>query len=585
MAVVMSGWDGSKAPRNVRTNTNTSNNPKKENSVLLADPEKSSATANKTNGLTDNQNAQISQLQKMWSDAQARNDQAGMDNAHKEAERIRASAGLTGGADGSTLTKLPRQQRSALDGGYTWEDVDQWAGSYNAANTKNGSYTNGYNANMNNRSIANFIRQQMLANSNAWANASAAERDYLHQQNVQLANVLAKYNGGAQSTFNESLGRWETNNGNLGYGYDLSQKNDPDWKMQYYGLTADDLERYANDTSRYSNFVDTNHRGWIDESNGFTGQYAEYVNGPYAQHMTAGVLGRPNRALDTNLIGDGFHDETDYANVPDGLKNADGTWNKQLPYLKGGNADPYTQSKAAYIENGVIMPGMLDRQRVQNREQNMWINGGNPVADTGENYGVRKLNYVDRNAQGGGVVKWISGGPDSASGVGSYEDQLNQMYDAQLQAQIAQLEAAYNQSIADLDRTLLETQQDSLEQRRQTTGDAEKQQAAWREVANAQGYNSGAIGQSSLVSGGQLQGNLNAINSLEATKQAEIERQRALAAQSFQMQIEQARAENDFERVQSLLVEAQRVDAALREQQQFESQQMMQMLQMMQGGG
>ena len=78
--------------------------------------------------------------------------------------------------------------------------------------------------------------------------------------------------GGVESVYNESLGRWETTNANLGYGYNTGQYEDLDWYRNVYGMTDEQIDQYRNDTNRYRNFVDQRIiRNWTDESNGYTG--------------------------------------------------------------------------------------------------------------------------------------------------------------------------------------------------------------------------------------------------------------------------------------------------------------------------
>ena len=45
-----------------------------------------------------------------------------------------------------------------------------------------------------------------------------AERDYLHQQNLELNRILSQYAGGVESGYDPATGRWTTENADLGYG-------------------------------------------------------------------------------------------------------------------------------------------------------------------------------------------------------------------------------------------------------------------------------------------------------------------------------------------------------------------------------
>lgn len=539
---------------------------------------------NGATGLNHSQNQKIAELQSAWNTANQKGDYAGMNAAHKEAESIRASAGLTGGADGSLLSELPRQQKSVLNGGYTVDDIRQGVGAYKAANSDGSTYNNGYSPDMNNRSLANYIRQQMKANSDAWATADAEGKAYLHNQNIELAKVLSDAAGGVQSTYNEALGRWETDNANLGYGYYTGGWNDRQWAKDNYGMTDDQIDAYKNDTNRYYNFVDQSTiRNWIDEGSGFTGRYAQFVNGPYGQWLTASALGRPNIATYQDVIGDGVGRGED-GNLYVAPRDAQGNIVPQAPYLKGGNVDDYTRSKAAYVENGVIMPGVLNGTTSKNAHLNMWLNGGNPVENPGENYGITWGTAPTAHTRMGGSFTKLSDLPFGNNGGNSYEDLINKYYDAQMDSQVAQISAEYDKAIADLDAQQRIAQEDYTAQRLNAAGDAERQLAAFREMANAQGLGSGAIGQNAIVSSGKTQANLGNIGAAQAAAQADIATQRAIMAQSYQMQIQQAEAENDYARVQALYEEAKRVDEMLRQQQLENAQYDQAYMQMLMGG-
>lgn len=62
------------------------------------------------NLLTDEQKRQVSAYKQAFQDAQARGDQQGMASAHTAAEKIRAGAGYSGGADGSYYNPLEASQ-------------------------------------------------------------------------------------------------------------------------------------------------------------------------------------------------------------------------------------------------------------------------------------------------------------------------------------------------------------------------------------------------------------------------------------------------------------------------------------------
>lgn len=311
------------------------------------------------------QQAQIQEHKAEWQRASEAGDTAKMQAAHAAAEAIRAGAGYSGGADGSGYVSLSSGGSGyagvPAGAGQSAEDVQKWVDDYYYTNySDKRGWVNGYSVGMNQRSMANYIRQQMHANEQAWAQADEAGKAYLHDQNQQLAQILTREVGGVRSTFNEKLGRWETGNANLGYGYNIGAYNDPDWYTNYYGMTEEQAEKYRSDTNRYYNFVDQALiRNWVDESSGYTGRYAQFVNGPYGQLLmgTKGV----NMRTYTDVIGDGFGKEGDAVLTP--TRDAEGNIVPQPPLLKNNNSlNDYTRGKSSYVdENGVIQAGKLLR--------------------------------------------------------------------------------------------------------------------------------------------------------------------------------------------------------------------------------
>lgn len=522
---------------------------------------------------------QIQAYKDQWAAANAAGDKAAMDAAHAAAEAIRNKAGYSGGNDGSgvLLNNQPQQAQTQPVGGKSADEVAQWVKDYEAANLGNNGWNNGYSVGMNLRSMANYIRQQMDANSKAWAGSDAATKEYLHDQNVQLSKILEKAVGGAQSTYNEQLGRWETDNANLGYGFNTGQYNDLDWYKNVYGMTDDQIKQYQNDTDRYYNFVDQRVvRNWQDESSGFTGEYAQFVNGPYAQLLngTNGV----DRSIYVDIIGDNFGREDEYEPVLDAYGNV----LPQAPALKNNNASDYTRNLAAYTENGVILPNILNGSRSANkREDDLYLN----MNGSGPNYTTSMDDVEAWYPKPGDLYndRWSAGSSGSSGGSGSdLESYLREMYAASLASQQAQLEAAYKQNLAELEQALSKSDAGYTEQKRQTTGTAAQEAASWREMANAMGLNSGAFGQAALAQSNQLQSNLNTLNNAQATAQADIEQTRALLGQQYQLAILEAQANNDFELANALYNEAVRQDEALRQQEQFNAQLQLQYAQMAQ---
>lgn len=527
-------------------------------------------------GLSKELQSQIAALKEAYAQAQAAGDTAGMQSAHKQAEEIRNQNGYTGGASGNDYSF----GIGAL-GGNTADKVAQWVEDYKKANqgydANQGfnAYNNGYSVAMNQRSIANYIRQQMQANENAMTSADSSTRSYLHQQNQELAKLLADSVGGVESTYNEALGRWETGNANLGYGFNTGQYNDLDWYKNFYGMTDDQIKQYQNDTDRYSNFVDQRIvRNWVDESPGFTGEYAQFVNGPYSQ-----LMGGPNaytpRSTYVDVIEDGFGSD-EYTPTYD----ENGNIAPQLPQLKNNNPiSDYTRALAAYTQGGVIMPNSLNGGSSKVENAYNAVTGAGPIYTDSARELYEANIESNKNAAANDTTlpqNWGSAGlgslfssSSSGSAGSDLSAYLNQMYDAQLKSQLAALEAAYAENLSELDRNQDETNAAYNEEKRQAQGNAERSAANWRELANAQGLNTGAMGQAALAQNNQLQSNLNTLGSAQAQAIANIQSQRTLLGKQYQLEILQAQADNDYNRAQMLYQEAVRQDEILqaREQQ------------------
>ena len=146
---------------------------------------------------------------------------------------------------------------------------------------------------------------------------------------------------------------------------------------------------------------------------------------------------------------------------------------------------------------------------------------------------------------------------------GKVDDALKyqiQMYEEQLKAQKAALDAQKAENEAALDAEAERLAAEGYENRRQTEADAAKARANWNETANAYGLNSGTQGQASLSFANQLQSDLNALRNAEAQARAEVERQRLTLGQQYQAAIEQAQAENNQQLVQLLYEQALKAD-------------------------
>jgi len=279
-------------------------------------------SAKDKDALTPSQQDEVRRYTAQYDAAKAANDASAMAAAHRAAEQVRAAAGYSGGADGSAARAPAR----------TAGQMEQYVSDYMARNyDPNRGFVNGYSGVVNGRSLANAIRQQMLANTqNWWRAGTRAEKDSLHAENVRLAALLKTAAGGVESSYDEKTGEWTTSNGNLGYGRVTRQ--DPNQLKQLYGYTDRDIQTYfgGQNAGRYRNFTDYDlvRRG-VDESGGYTGKYANAAYGPEGSLLTGG----------TNLYGDA------------------GT------SLRGGGTAG-RNGFLSYAENGVIQPGtgLADRR-------------------------------------------------------------------------------------------------------------------------------------------------------------------------------------------------------------------------------
>ena len=139
-----------------------------------------------------------------------------------------------------------------------------------------------------------------------------------------------------------------------------------------------------------------------------------------------------------------------------------------------------------------------------------------------------------------------------------------QMYEEQLKAQKAALDAQKAENEAALDAEAERLAAEGYENRRQTEADSAKARANWNETANAYGLNSGTQGQAALSFAKQLQSGITALRNAEAQARAEVERQRLTLGQQYQAAIEQAQAENNQQLVQLLYQKALKAEQSSR---------------------
>jgi hypothetical protein len=157
--------------------------------------------------------------------------------------------------------------------------------------------------------------------------------------------------------------------------------------------------------------------------------------------------------------------------------------------------------------------------------------------------------------------------------VEDYSDYLRQLYAAKQASAIAQLQAAYESSLAQLDRAEQGVNEQYQAARNSTAGASEQARRNFAQYAAASGLNSGTGGQAELARNVTLQSGLNAIDQAEADTLADLELQRTQAETQYNSAIAQAKAQGEYELASALYQEKVRVQKALLDQE-LEQQQL-----------
>ena len=150
---------------------------------------------------------------------------------------------------------------------------------------------------------------------------------------------------------------------------------------------------------------------------------------------------------------------------------------------------------------------------------------------------------------------------------GDLSDYLRQMYQAMTDAQIAELTAAYEKNLAELERSKEGLSASYQDARNQTAGASELAARNFNEYAAARGLNTGTGGQAELARNVTLQNNLNSLNAEEAQAYADLELARANAETEYNLAVAQAQASGDYELAAALYQEQVRVQELLAAQQ------------------
>lgn len=233
--------------------------------------------------------------------------------------------------------------------------------------------------------------------------------------------------------------------------------------------------------------------------------------------------------------------------------------------------DDYYYEKESYYKDKyeeARKNGDVEGMREANDGMNQIRNDYGLAAERAEsdiNYIKGQTGYYGNKGGGGGGGSGYGGGYQ-LSGPEDLSEYLRQMYEAQRQAAISQIQSAYDKNINAIEQSAIGVDAKYQDARNQTAGASELAKRNFAEYAAASGLNSGAGGQAELSRNVTLQNNLNALNQDEANFYSNIELQKAQAETDYNNAIAQAEANNDYAQAQALYQEKVRVQEALRQQ-------------------
>lgn len=153
--------------------------------------------------------------------------------------------------------------------------------------------------------------------------------------------------------------------------------------------------------------------------------------------------------------------------------------------------------------------------------------------------------------------------PDLQGKVNDYSDYINEMHRAQQEAARAELEAAYKQNVAAIDRAGVGVDKTYQDAKNQATGASERAKRNFAQYATANGLNNGAGGQAELARSVELQKALGALDRQKAQTVADLDLQRTNAATDYNSAIAKAKAEGNYQLAQALYQEKVRKEEAL----------------------
>lgn len=145
----------------------------------------------------------------------------------------------------------------------------------------------------------------------------------------------------------------------------------------------------------------------------------------------------------------------------------------------------------------------------------------------------------------------------------SQADYINAMYNNKQNANLANLQSAYDQNVIDLNRTASEIPGKYNAAANQAAVQDAISQRNFAEYANATGYNSGAGSHARLAQMNRASANQNSLRAEQAKALSDVEYQRQKMAAEYRNAIAKAIADNDTARATALYQEAVRVDESI----------------------
>lgn len=227
-----------------------------------------------------------------------------------------------------------------------------------------------------------------------------------------------------------------------------------------------------------------------------------------------------------------------------------------------GYSKDYAAAKAQNNVDGMIK---ANEDAIQYR-----IDTGLITENEADNYRAKE-DIGNEQAKVAAVEATMTPYNDSES-TGDYSDYLSDIYSSQTEANLAALEEAYQNNLAELDAAAEDIAPYYESSRNQTAATSEQEKRNFAEYANANGLNSGTGGQAELARSVTLQGDLNTLNQAEADAYSDLELQRTQLTNEYNAAIASAKADGNYQLANALYQEKVRVDEELQQNEQFDQQ-------------